>query len=254
MISNQKDKCPPDIKHLLDRYEKQNAQISNIKIERKCPNCNKSYSASLGRLKWGKQTFCSRKCSYEMRGKNLQCKVQLICEVCKKQFERIPAKDTASIKVCSLKCYFSARKIGIHKTAYRPPKKTETITFVCEICKKTITILASRKGARVFRFCSLECVGKAQRGENNYFWRGGHNAYYGSNWRVQRRSAWKRDNYTCQRCLKTKNELGRNPDVHHIIPFKKFDSYLEANRLENLISLCHPCHVFVEWNGIDFEL
>jgi hypothetical protein len=28
----------------------------------------------------------------------------------------------------------------------------------------------------------------------------------------------------------------------------------DANYIENLVSLCHHCHMLIEWNGIDFEL
>ena len=227
--------------------------LKQITIKRNCPNCNKSYSATLGRLKWGREVSCSRKCSYELRGKNLECKVKLQCEVCGKNFERIPSLNTSPTKLCSLDCYYEGRKNRTIENIPRPPRK-ETFTFTCEVCKKTLTLPASRKGARVYRFCSLECVGKTIRGKNNYFWRGGYNAFYGDNWKIQRRAAWKRDSYCCQRCGKTKKEIGRNPDVHHIIRFKNFKDYLEANKLENLISLCHPCHLFVEWNGMDFEI
>lgn len=30
--------------------------------------------------------------------------------------------------------------------------------------------------------------------------------------------------------------------VHHIVPFISFDDYLEANKLDNLVSVCEPCH------------
>jgi hypothetical protein len=32
-------------------------------------------------------------------------------------------------------------------------------------------------------------------------------------------------------------------DVDHIIPFGAFNDYRIANRLSNLRSLCHPCHM-----------
>ena len=39
-------------------------------------------------------------------------------------------------------------------------------------------------------------------------------------------------------------------DVHHIIKFYKFDDFREANKLENLISLCPNCHKVVENRAI----
>lgn len=64
---------------------------------------------------------------------------------------------------------------------------------------------------------------------------------YGPNWKQQRAAARARDHYTCQEC--GKNENGKVFDVHHIRPFKDFDSWQEANRLENLITLCQKCHL-----------
>jgi 5-methylcytosine-specific restriction endonuclease McrA len=57
-----------------------------------------------------------------------------------------------------------------------------------------------------------------------------------------------RDNNTCQNCSKTKEMLGKNLDVHHIIPFRNFGvgRHEEANRLYNLISYCNKCHKIIE--------
>jgi DEAD/DEAH box helicase domain-containing protein len=74
-------------------------------------------------------------------------------------------------------------------------------------------------------------------------WRGDPNQY-GPNWGQQRNLARQRDGYTCQLC--GASESGREHDVHHKLPFRTFTSYLEANQLENLITLCHPCHRRVE--------
>jgi DEAD/DEAH box helicase domain-containing protein len=63
---------------------------------------------------------------------------------------------------------------------------------------------------------------------------------YGKNWAAQRDQARARDAYTCQVCGTL--EQGRSHDVHHIKPFRSFASYQEANRLDNLITLCPGCH------------
>lgn len=63
--------------------------------------------------------------------------------------------------------------------------------------------------------------------------------YRGRNWAIQSRAARERDNYTCQHC-------GKFPvyHVHHITPYRLYGilRYQEANRLENLITLCPSCH------------
>jgi DEAD/DEAH box helicase domain-containing protein len=66
------------------------------------------------------------------------------------------------------------------------------------------------------------------------------NNNYGKGWEATKRSVRERDHNTCQNCGKLGNSL--NLDVHHIKPFKTFDSIAEANSLENLITLCKQCH------------
>jgi DEAD/DEAH box helicase domain-containing protein len=63
---------------------------------------------------------------------------------------------------------------------------------------------------------------------------------YGPNWNAQKELARARDGYRCQMCNAVEHK--RAHDVHHKIPFRAFSNYLEANRLENLITLCPVCH------------
>ena len=49
-----------------------------------------------------------------------------------------------------------------------------------------------------------------------------------------------RDKYTCQVCGAV--ETNRQHDVHHKVPLRAFTSLAEANRLENLTTLCPSCH------------
>jgi DEAD/DEAH box helicase domain-containing protein len=67
---------------------------------------------------------------------------------------------------------------------------------------------------------------------------------YGPNWGVQRQRARQRDNNRCQVCGVL--ESGRAHHVHHKIPFRMFSSFIHANVLENLITLCPDCHRKVE--------
>jgi DEAD/DEAH box helicase domain-containing protein len=63
---------------------------------------------------------------------------------------------------------------------------------------------------------------------------------YGPNWQVQRQAARQRDNFTCQVC--GIREGDRMLEVHHKNPFRTFASYKEANKVDNLITLCPNCH------------
>lgn len=68
--------------------------------------------------------------------------------------------------------------------------------------------------------------------------------YYGANWQTQRKQALKRDNFTCQVCGRISKTESLH--VHHREPFRNFTSFLEANQLSNLVSLCSSCHIRAE--------
>lgn len=73
--------------------------------------------------------------------------------------------------------------------------------------------------------------------DKNPSWRGGHAGYRGPNWKKQRLEALQRDGFCCRTCG-SKGMVS----VHHVKPFRLHRDYLEANRLENLLTLCVPCH------------
>lgn len=103
-------------------------------------------------------------------------------------------------------------------------------------------------------FIETRTVG-SQPGELHHRWEGGAEPYYGENWYRKRRSALIRDQYRCQRCGITdpehRNEQSFGLDIHHIEPLRSFDSPEEANRLDNLLTLCRKCHSRVD--SIDSE-
>ena len=75
---------------------------------------------------------------------------------------------------------------------------------------------------------------------------------YGPNWPAQRDSARARDGYRCSQCGLAERS-GRQHDVHHVRPFRSYGyrpglntAYLEANRLDNLRTLCRTCHQRLE--------
>jgi DEAD/DEAH box helicase domain-containing protein len=69
---------------------------------------------------------------------------------------------------------------------------------------------------------------------------------YGPDWPEIRDRIRARDNYMCQVCGTP--ETTRQHAVHHKTPFRAFNSIVEANRLENLTTLCPSCHHKVEQN------
>jgi DEAD/DEAH box helicase domain-containing protein len=76
---------------------------------------------------------------------------------------------------------------------------------------------------------------------------------YGPGWGKVRERVRARDGFKCQVCGTP--ETTRQHDVHHKTPFRAFvragtpdHAQKEANRLENLVTLCHSCHKKVEAN------
>lgn len=69
---------------------------------------------------------------------------------------------------------------------------------------------------------------------------------YGPLWRDRRWEAIARDNFECQECGMTMSECRDEYDtglhVHHIIPYREFDSDEKAHQLSNLLTLCPSCH------------
>jgi len=63
---------------------------------------------------------------------------------------------------------------------------------------------------------------------------------YGPGWPARREAARARDGYRCRMCGAP--ERGRAHHVHHKTPFRLFRNPAEANRLDNLVTLCPACH------------
>jgi len=60
------------------------------------------------------------------------------------------------------------------------------------------------------------------------------------NWADSRIAAIKRDNYTCRSC--GKRVTIKTAEVDHIKGYKYFKLPVNANKMENLQTLCKSCH------------
>ena len=69
---------------------------------------------------------------------------------------------------------------------------------------------------------------------------------YGSSWPSIRKLVLARDQYRCQVCGQSGEANWLH--VHHKVPFRTFYSAEEANRPDNLVTLCPTCHRFAEQN------
>lgn len=109
----------------------------------------------------------------------------------------------------------------------------------CEHCGEEMTVLQTDLDRGHGRFCSHECL---------CLWMSKDGAAtYNRGWFRMKRLALERDNHACQNCGRTREELGQEPDVHHIKPVRMFDEPEDAHTLDNVICLCRRCHTRIEW-------
>jgi DEAD/DEAH box helicase domain-containing protein len=85
--------------------------------------------------------------------------------------------------------------------------------------------------------------GVVDRLRESGLWRNDPNDY-GPGWDRLRERVRQRDGFCCQVCGAI--EQDRAHDVHHKLPFRLFASAEQANRMENLTTLCPNCHHRVE--------
>jgi len=97
--------------------------------------------------------------------------------------------------------------------------------------------------------CSVNCRINYFWGKNSPRWNGGKSfELYPQNWvESLREVVRKRDNYKCKICGLPQQECFRKLDIHHIDYDKK-----NCN-INNLISLCHRCHIKTNSKRIEWE-
>lgn len=139
------------------------------------------------------------------------------CLICKKGFEKNLCRlKIGKGKYCGRKCY-AISKLG--KPTWNKDKK----------------------GLQVSKFRGIPRPDFS--GENHWNWRGGISETKRLDdviWNNIRFSVYKRDNWTCQKCFKHCRE---DIQCHHRIPWR----VSHDDSIENLITLCIPCHTKVEF-------
>lgn len=241
-----------------------------------CPTCGKTLSTERGmRQHYTKihgESLPNRTCSgcgtdfYDPKARREYCddcdpnagehngnwkgaKAETECKRCGTTFEYYPSNKEGVY--CS-DCVAEADEfLGEH---YAEVHDIDRIERECDFCGSKITVLVSERKYGHGRFCSRSCqsewMSENRRGEDHHQWLEGERKYTGKWWSV-RREVLERDGFQCQSCGKTADQMGRNPDVHHIVPIREFEDPQEAHQLDNLIALCRPCHRNEEAGIID---
>jgi hypothetical protein len=178
----------------------------------------------------------------EHNGNWKDAKERTTCERCGGEFEYYPSDKEG---VYCPKCVREADEfLGDH---YAEVHDIERVERECENCGEQFSVLPCVLRDGGVRFCSRECVRDAL-----YDSRSPHSAYSGNWYRIRER-ALERDDHRCQYCGKERTEIGREPDIHHIVPVREFDDPQEAHSIDNVVALCRSCHRYAEHGTIPVD-
>ena len=123
------------------------------------------------------------------------------------------------------------------------PTAGDEVSTRCGHCREKVIVPAWYAEQTQLHFCGAACRQAWTDAEPSFAVKlGKASKQRGANWEIQAREARERDGFACQVCGVSEEDLGRQLDVHHKIPYRSFSSNVEANKLEHLISVCPPCH------------
>lgn len=158
------------------------------------------------------------------------------------------------------------RQCSTCSAEYRSIERVLGTSGRCKRCAKRCLLIVKCPGCGLERIADSrypQCKSCAATGKNNPNWKNGGGSGLagrfgrdgaGLSWKKQRKLALERDGYRCCDCGKTAAQLGRNPDVDHVVPYRVSLSH----NLDNLMTRCHSCHMTAEasreavWGGVRF--
>ncbi|MDE3257310.1 MAG: HNH endonuclease [Gemmatimonadota bacterium] len=141
-------------------------------------------------------------------------------------------------------------QLQLHFPDGRPRPRERKVQARCEQCGRLFGVpqWSAPKKVRL-HFCGKACLeawASVLPGVEERLVLTGRPQFRGGNWKVQAALARERDGFRCRNCGVAEETLGRQLDVHHKIPVRLFASAAAANRPDNLISVCRPCHKRME--------
>lgn len=172
------------------------------------------------------------------------------CRLCDDEFEYYPSdKDGVFCPAC-----VEEAEAFLGTPSYEL-REIERVERTCENCGVVSEYLKTEVDRGRGRFCDRDChsewMSENWVGENHHAWLGTDSTgwYTGKWWRV-RREVLERDGHACRLCGTTRDELGQEPDVHHIEPIRTFEDPQDAHTLDNVVCLCKSCHNVAEAKGL----
>lgn len=219
------------------------------KVKLACTYCDKPFELPEHKVKRPTKTggrFCSAHCRAKFINQDRITKTEVNCAQCGKPISLQPYRLlNVENNFCSRSC----------TTKYQLSKRwadaKEMIAVSCAFCGKEKQILKwdaeqkSKRGQEQF-FCDRQCFGGWKSanwaGENNPSWKGGWTPH-GTGWNRIRQVVRQEQDYKCLDCGIAEGKLGRELDVHHIIPARFFKRKADASIRSNLVGCCHKCHM-----------
>jgi 5-methylcytosine-specific restriction endonuclease McrA len=209
-----------------------------------CDECGSDFSVRQSRVEDAR--FCSHECAIVSNSRDRRERVTVPCAGCGSEFETHPYRTEISDNLfCSQSCYSDWRD-------GRPmPENENSVETECDWCGEVFKKQRAKYERTERHFCDFNCFqswhSENMVGEASPRWKGGP-APYGKGWTQQKREAVReRDSHECQDCGLTSEEhheqYGEKLHVHHIRPAREFDDPEKRNAKENLITLCHGCHL-----------
>lgn len=253
-----------------------------------CPTCGHGFSTERGvrvhHVQAHGETLPNRECAacgteyyseYEQKYCSDACRDEAVSFAGENNPNYRGGKETTACEMCDTEFdYYPSEKPGrfcpecVEKNEWQEPPslsgeenphytggKTE---LTCEVCDATFERYPSNITSEV-ALCSNDCraewLSEAFTGEGHPNYEGGPTGPYGQGWNRVRRQALDRDDRTCVLCESDADDLGRNPDVHHVVPVRTFvESPIlverDAHTLDNVVSLCPACHRRAEFGGV----
>lgn len=245
-----------------------------------CPSCDASFDTQRGRgvhhVRVHGERLPNRTCEhcedpfysdYAKKYCSRQCLIRSEAYAGENNPNYNGGRETAECRICSGEFkFYPSEKPGVYcgdcvenEQWQTPPEITGAdnpswaggkITKTCDVCGVEVTRRPSAFADNV-TLCNPECqrewLSDRFTGEGHPNWKGGGSELYGQGWRRARLRTLDRDDHACVICGTTKADLGRNPDVHHIVPVRSFAAAAGADKtdahvLRNLITLCVTCH------------
>lgn len=271
------DGCGAEVKRLISRLHPGKRVFCSRKCSKlwqsknsnrvlvTCDECGVQFRKMASEVKRTTKNFCRVECHYAYMEKHptrpeggpKHPRKVYCCENCglPMRYRRRNNKRRFCSNVCSQE-WFKEHPVSSSDRLTRRVSKT------CPNCHNVFERPPSKFNNPNSAYCSRRCKIEHQRSVNHPLWKGNpKNLDYGPDWPSQRVKALMRDGHKCQKCGITKNKLRpRKLQVHHVTPFREFGyipgqnrNDVEANRLDNLITLCPKCHGKADNAGLPIQ-